>query len=66
MEEFPEVKALFKSRFGKDPAEFRSLAEVNTFVEKRIGRRLGVEPRGSIIPVVEADADKAIDKALGE
>lgn len=66
--------SLFKSKFGKDPAEFRSLAEVNDFVEERIGRHLGVKlrhpllcsARGSIIPKVEVDADKTIDKALAE
>lgn len=51
--------SLFKSKFGKDPAEFRTLEEVHVFIKRLI--------RGTktlIIPIAERDADKMIDEAL--
>ncbi len=66
--------SLFKSKFGKDPAEFRSLEEVNDFVEERTGRPLRVTLRHSLLCSVrdlvfrhaEVSADKTIDAALAE
>jgi len=66
--------SLFKSKFGKDPAEFCSLIEVNDFVESRVGHPLGVEQkhsdicssRGSVFRKVEVSPDEIIEEALSE
>lgn len=36
-------KSLFERRFGKNPADFSSIEEVNSFVEKKIGHKLETE-----------------------
>jgi hypothetical protein len=66
--------SLFKSKFGKDSSEFRSLEEVNDFVEERLGSPLRVtlrhtllcSIRGLVFRHTEVSADKTIDKALSE
>ena len=35
----------FKKKWGEDPAKFRTIEEVNEFLEKRLGRKLDCEYR---------------------
>lgn len=65
-------QSLFEKRFGKNPAEFSSIEEINIFVEKKIGHELKTEllypklvsTRGCILPIKNVSADKVIDNAL--
>lgn len=67
-------QSLFEKRFGKNPAEFSSIEEINIFVEKKIGHKLETEllypklvsTRGCILPIKHISADKAIDNALNK
>jgi len=65
-------KSLFKRRFGKSPADFNSIEEINVFVEKKLGHNLEakrlypnlVSTRGCILPIKKISADEVIDNAL--
>ena len=63
---------ILKYRFGKDSRSLMSVAEVNTLVEKEIGRKLVASytyldissARGSVLPIEEMDADKVFESAM--
>lgn len=65
-------QSIFKRRFGKNPADFSTIEEVNDFVEKKIGHQLDTKPlypklvstRGCILPIKNVSADEVIDNAL--
>ncbi len=65
-------KSLFERRFGKNPANFNSIEEINVFVEKKLGHNLKtkrlypnlVSTRGCILPIKNISADEVIDSAL--
>jgi len=59
------VKSIFEKRFGVDPKTLSSIEEVNTIVEKRIGRPLKVK-NIQTLPIVNISADETIDNALAE
>lgn len=65
---------IFKRKFGKDPKEFNSVKEINSFVEERIGHKLEVidiypdicSSRGSILPVNDMNVDEIFENALNK
>ncbi len=68
------VTDFFEFKFGKNSKEFNTVSEVNSFVEKKIGRKLEVKTlhpdictsRGSIIPIKQLDADKIFEAAINK
>jgi len=61
-------------KFERRTDSFSSVEEIDSFVEKQIGRKLEVvdmypditDSRVGVIPIVEMDADKIFDEALKE
>ena len=63
---------IFKHKFGKDPKEFKTIGEVNRFVEKKTGHKLKIKKthpdvctsRGSIFPIEQMNANEIFELAL--
>lgn len=48
----------FKKKWGQDPSKFKTIEEVNKFIEKRLGRKLDgeyrhedISPGGNVFPI---------------
>lgn len=63
---------IFQRIFNKNPKEFKSIAEVDSFVKNKTGHEIKIKSvdtnlcstRGSIFPVKKVDAGKEIDKKI--
>jgi hypothetical protein len=65
---------LFEKHYQVDVGEFKTTDDVDRFLEKRSGRKLGVvrisgnivEKTGNILPVKQINVDNIIDKAISQ
>ena len=63
---------IFQHIFNKDPNEFKSIAEVGSFVKNKTGHEIKIEQidtnlcssRGSIFPIKKTDAGETMDKVI--
>lgn len=57
------TKGIFERRFGINPKELSSVEEVNSIIEKKIGRKLEIK-NFNALPIKDISADEVIDREL--
>jgi hypothetical protein len=65
-------QGIFQRVMGEDSRKFKTVEEVDAFVESRIGKKLEVQPyattlcsnRGSTHPLRKRDADAMVEREL--
>lgn len=55
---------IFEAKTGLDPRLLGSTSDIDTVLEKVMGRKIGISEKGTIFPLKNVDSSRMIDKAL--